>query len=938
MANDQNRDDPGHDDLVDGATLPLAASSDVSPTLAAGSALAIGIREVAAGSTAPRGDDTAATHDMPIVVRAGRGEEYQELATLDPARYIVDREIARGGMGRIVAARDRRLGRSVAIKELLSGAGDLRARFEREARITAKLQHPAIVSLLEAGVWPGGEPLYIMKLVAGESLDHVVRERPTLAARLGLLPHIIAAVDALAYAHSLRVIHRDLKPANVLVGQFGETVVIDWGLAKDLGDPSNTSDVTLGPNRWAARDPSSASGSGGETVAGSILGTPAYMPPEQALGDPVDERADVYSLGAMLYHVLTGAAPYTGKTAAVILDAVVAGPPPPVASRTPGVPRDLVTIMNKAMAHAAVDRYPTAKELSEDLKKFQTGQLVGAHDYTAWQLAGRWIRRHRTAVAVASVAVVLLAVVATVSLRRIIGEQARTEQQRQVAERSRGDAEDLTSFMLGDLRAKLQPLGKLDLLDDVAKKAVAYYDGRGSDLSDAELGKLALARRNLGDVLRVQKDGDLPGALVQYRGSLAITRALAAKAPGDVERQRDLAESHDKVADVVSAQGDSVGALAEYREARAIREALAAKDPAKAELQADLWFSHHRIGNVLFAQGDAPGALAEYRTMLAIAQSVAAKDPANAAWQSNVSESDNKVGDVVLAHGDPAEALAAYRASLAITQSLADKDPTNADREHDLAYSHNRVGNVLYAQRDWPKALSEYRASLILCEALANKDPTNADRQRALSVAHNKVGNVLAAQGDVTHALAEYRADLEIAETLAARDVTNSERQADLSVSHNKVGNVLLGKGDASGALAEYRASLAITDALVAKDPTNADRQRAVSVAHNKIGDARATLGDRDGALVDYHAAAAIIATLSEKDPTNAELQVDVAVSHQRIGDVELAQGDKAAALQDFKAGIAVMQTLLAKEPTNADAHEVIDALTKESATCCAKK
>ncbi|MCX5745568.1 MAG: serine/threonine-protein kinase, partial [Proteobacteria bacterium] len=395
---------------------------------------------------------------------AARGaEDDAELATIDPARYLIGHEIARGGMGRILSARDRRLGRTVAIKELLPGSTALRARFEREARITAKLQHPAIVNLLEAGSWPGGEPFYVMKLVAGESLDRVIAKRTTLEQRLGLLPHIIAAVDALAYAHGQHIIHRDLKPANVLVGEFGETVVIDWGLAKDLTASSLAGDPSVHPT------PSPSSGAVDETLAGAVLGTPAYMPAEQALADAVDERADVYALGAMLYHVLSGAAPYVGTSAAEILYLVANDPAPPLAARAPGVPPDLVAIVEKAMARSADDRYPTAKELASDLKSFQTGHLVSAHHYSAWQLLRRALRRHRTAVVVASVAIALLAAMGVVSVRRIVREQARTEQQREVAERSRAAAEDLTGYMLGDLRDKLQPLGKLDLLDDVAQ-------------------------------------------------------------------------------------------------------------------------------------------------------------------------------------------------------------------------------------------------------------------------------------------------------------------------------------------------------------------------------------------------------------------------------------------------------------------------------------
>src|SRR5687767_7776064 len=194
-----------------------------------------------------------------------------ELATVERRHYAIRGEIAKGGMGRVLDARDLRLGRSVAIKELLPKNRHAARRFEREARITARLQHPAIIHIYEAGVWRGGEPFYAMTKVSGRSLAEVVAERTSLAARLGLLPNVIAVADALAYAHSQDVIHRDLKPANILVGAFGETVVIDWGLAKDLsapGDPAMSLELKLA--------------SAEQTLSGSIVGTPAYMAPEQA--------------------------------------------------------------------------------------------------------------------------------------------------------------------------------------------------------------------------------------------------------------------------------------------------------------------------------------------------------------------------------------------------------------------------------------------------------------------------------------------------------------------------------------------------------------------------------------------------------------------------------------------------------------------------------
>src|SRR5882672_3735142 len=176
--------------------------------------------------------DAAATLDAPVI------GEVSLLPYVPMTNYRPEREIARGGMGRIIAAEDLRLGRAVALKELIDPVTEQRGRFQREALITARLQHPGIVPVYEAGRWPSGDPFFAMKLVSGRPLDRVIADAATLADRLALLPRLAAAADAIAYAHSQRVIHRDLKPANVLIGEFGETVVIDWGLAKSLDDPN----------------------------------------------------------------------------------------------------------------------------------------------------------------------------------------------------------------------------------------------------------------------------------------------------------------------------------------------------------------------------------------------------------------------------------------------------------------------------------------------------------------------------------------------------------------------------------------------------------------------------------------------------------------------------------------------------------------------------
>ncbi len=349
------------------------------------------------------------------------------LPLVDPTRYAVAGELAHGGIGRILRARDVRLDRPVAIKEMLTPSRDAEARFVAEALVTARLQHPSIVPVYEAGRWPGGEPFYAMKLVSGRSLADVIAERTTLEERLALLPHVLAVAEAIAYAHTERIIHRDLKPANVLVGDFGETVVIDWGLAKDLSREGGSEPVSTA-------HPSAGSEDAGRTRVGTVMGTPAYMPPEQAAGLPVDERADVYALGAILYHLLAGTRPYDGNTSEQVLQKVVRGPPPPLNTRQRCIPTDLLAIVTKAMAREPAHRYATARELAEDLRRFQTGQIVGAYQYTRLELLRRFVRRYRASVTVTAVALLLLVGLGVVSYRRVVAERDLAQEARQQAQ------------------------------------------------------------------------------------------------------------------------------------------------------------------------------------------------------------------------------------------------------------------------------------------------------------------------------------------------------------------------------------------------------------------------------------------------------------------------------------------------------------------------
>ncbi|MEJ7604600.1 MAG: serine/threonine-protein kinase, partial [Kofleriaceae bacterium] len=320
----------------------------------------------------------------------------------DPDRYEILGEHGRGGLGTVLRANDKELGRHVAIKELIKRGDVGEVRFLREAMITARLEHPGIVPVHEAGQWPDGTPFYVMKLVAGRSLKQLIASTNSVDERLRLLDHVIAVAEAVAYAHKRDIIHRDLKPANVIVGDFGETVVIDWGLAKDLSEADDQ--IEGGPFRTPAQ--------GDLTETGSVLGTPSYMAPEQWRGERVDHRADVFAIGAMLWELCS-----THRV-----------PPNDISQRDrilrrSRVPTDLVAIISRALAVNPGDRYRDAGELATDLKAFSNGRRIASRHYSWFAIVALAFSRHRAISLVVMAALVALTATFAIALVNIREER-----------------------------------------------------------------------------------------------------------------------------------------------------------------------------------------------------------------------------------------------------------------------------------------------------------------------------------------------------------------------------------------------------------------------------------------------------------------------------------------------------------------------------------
>jgi hypothetical protein len=441
---------------------------------------------VAAAFRANESEDTLPADSAP-------GDGWTVAADAEPRssaridRYQFGPEIGRGGMGRVVEATDVRLGRKVAVKEALPRGLDLRRRFEREVRITARLEHPSIVPLYDAGTSADGNPFYVMRKVSGRPLDRLIADARTLDERITLLPHLLAAIDAIAHAHRRDVVHRDMKPANVLVGEHGETVVIDWGLAKAMGedDDDDPVDAQLAPSDAV------------ETQIGAVFGTPGFMAPEQARGEPLDPRSDVYALGATMYQLLSGRPPHTGTTATEVIDRALGERPPPLEQLVPGVPPELVTITDKAMAFDREHRYADASAFAADVRAFLAGRLVGAHRYTAGQRVMRFVRRHRAAVAIAVVAAVAIAAGSVLGIHGILTERdraMRAEQRAVAGQRAAEEARDRERDRADELLVT-QARSLVDVNPTAALAALKLVSPRSPRLRNARMVAISAAAR-----------------------------------------------------------------------------------------------------------------------------------------------------------------------------------------------------------------------------------------------------------------------------------------------------------------------------------------------------------------------------------------------------------------------------------------------------------
>jgi eukaryotic-like serine/threonine-protein kinase len=683
--------------------------------------------------------------------------------------------------GEVYLAEDTTLNRKVAIKLLRSGfgaGGNTIRRFRQEEQNLAGLTHPNIAWLYRGAMTTTGIPYFVMEYADGPRLDHYCRDKAlSIRERLVLFRKVCAAVS---YAHQRLVIHRNIKPANIRINADGEPKLLDFGIAKPLDPAISIIEQTI-------------------IVAAGI--TSEYASPEQVRGETITTASDIYSLGVVLYELLTEQHPYcvAGRRPGEVARAIAEQQPakPSIAinlakresrienressgSRFTASPcstqrrlthdsrllrGDLDHIILKALRKQPEHRYASVAQFSEDIHRYLVGLPVLAGRHSVGYRIGKFLKRHPVGIAAAALFTLTLigGIIATAGLAR------RADQQRELAERRFNDfRQEANSLMSG--------------IQDSAKNLPSLQR------------ELASVYETLGDIQRNAPSANL---------------------------------------------GDTNGALASYRKAMGIREGLGDVQ-ASTETQIEIARSYRALGDILAQKEDISGTVDNYRNSLAILEKLNVAPLDNISLQDELARTYETLGDALQSQPPSGERVKAYRDALSIRQRLLAQKPDDANLQRAVGLNLLKAGSA--TDPKIPEAPENIRRGISMLEALSAKDPNNARADRDVAYGYCQLGRVLMGAGDLAGALLSRDKAFDIRQRIAGQYPKNAETEFDLAVAEGDLSEVLIATGDSSKAKDHAQQSLSILLQLSAADPTNVVYRRNIGLCYEKLGDALAGL------------------------------------------------------------------------------------------------
>jgi non-specific serine/threonine protein kinase/serine/threonine-protein kinase len=818
--------------------------------------------------------------------------------------YKIVEQIGVGGMGEVYRAfrADDQYKKQVALKVVRGGQDSafVVSRFRNERQILASLDHPNIARLHDGGTTEDGVLYFVMELIEGQPIDqYCIQHELSVPELLGIFLHVCSAVQ---YAHQRLIIHRDIKPGNILVASDGTPKLLDFGIAKIL-------------------DTDAVAGGLEPTLTVFRVLTPGYASPEQVKGEPITTASDVYSLGVVLYELLTGQHPYRqlNSTPQEIARAVCEVEPPrpstvvrrmettdthesrgfaaPAKSLDDATEKrrkllrgDLDNIVLMALRKDPQRRYVSVEQFAEDIRRHLGNLPVLARNDTIRYRTSKFITRHRAGVTAA--AVVLVTLLAAVAITARQAQIARQERAR--AEQHFNDVRTLANSLIFEIHDSIQNLpGATVPRKLLLDRALQYLDSLARESSgDASLQReLAAGYLRIGAIQGSTMDASLgktEDALASYKKAVAIREAVAKANPSNLTDQLNLATAHRSLARMLDSAGRP-GAREQDDDALAITGRLVQLGNT-LEVQAERSIEYELLSDLQSGSGDPTGALDSMKKSFVITQEILKEHPQDRKVQHGAAIGNVKVANAMSEMGSRTEALQFYRTGLDLFESLA-KDQTDARSRRELAVATFFMSNTLRMNGDAAGALVANRRAFAIIEPMVSADPQNATLQLDHAGAHAALGIDLVMLGRYAEAEEMLRKAIQLYQEVLARNHGDLQASHYTGTSEIWLGEAFSEEGKMQEALDKYQKSIANLDAPHLDAPQNddPDMRTEVSIGYVRLGKALTRLGRTKEALASYRKALAIAEPLAGEKPLSSQALYAIADAYFGMGELSRA-------------------------------------------------